>query len=267
MTTIANSLYPPEVVGLIPAAGMAQRLAPIPCSKEIYPIGFACDHAGSNQRPKVACQYLLEAMRQADVRKAYLILRQGKWDIPAYLGDGTIVDMQLAYLMMNLPFGPPYTLDQAFPFVSEVLVAFGFPDILFHNDCAFHRLISHQKVSVADMVLGLFPANQPATVDMVDVDHRGLVREIVVKPSKTSLKYSWCIAVWSPAFTGFLHSYVRAESTKAGELPECTVGSVIQAAIRDGVRVVGLVVSDQPYLDIGTPHGLAEAVSRFGLVG
>ncbi len=29
-----------DVIGLIPAGGQAKRLSPLPCSKELYPIGF-----------------------------------------------------------------------------------------------------------------------------------------------------------------------------------------------------------------------------------
>jgi len=29
-----------EVVGIIPASGRATRIAPLPCSKELYPVGF-----------------------------------------------------------------------------------------------------------------------------------------------------------------------------------------------------------------------------------
>ena len=78
-------------------------------------------------------------MRLADVRKAYIILRKGKWDIPSYLGDGKFLDMRIAYLMMDLPYGPPYTLDQGLPFVKDAFVAFGFPDILFHSDKGFEK--------------------------------------------------------------------------------------------------------------------------------
>ena len=36
----ATLQVPLEVVGLVPAAGMAKRLQPFPCSKEVYPVGF-----------------------------------------------------------------------------------------------------------------------------------------------------------------------------------------------------------------------------------
>ena len=128
-----------ERIGLMPAGGKAARIAPLPCSKELYPIGFRPVDQGHSLRPKVACHYLLEKMRLADVTKAYIILREGKWDIPAYLGDGKMLDMHLAYLMMYLPFGVPYTLDQAYPFVQDAMVTFGFPDIIFQpDDCLLY---------------------------------------------------------------------------------------------------------------------------------
>ena len=99
-----------DIVGLMPAGGQAMRIAPLPCSKELYPIGFRLIAEDGSLRPKVACHYLLEKMQLAGINKVYIILRDGKWDIPAYLGDGTMLDMHLSYLMMRLPFGVPYTI-------------------------------------------------------------------------------------------------------------------------------------------------------------
>jgi glucose-1-phosphate thymidylyltransferase len=253
-----------EVVGLLPAAGHARRLAPLPCSKELYPIGSMLVNGEGERRPKVACHYLLEKMYAAGITKAYIVIREGKWDIPAYLRDGGILKMELAYLMAVLPYGPPYTLDQAYPFVRDAIVAFGFPDILFAGDDAFERLLSYQAKNEADVLLGLFPGDQPQKMDMVDLDEDGRVREIVIKPCQTELRYSWDIALWTPAFTKFLHSHLADSSTAAWPQSELSLGHVIQAAIRAGLRVQGYPVSDEPYLDIGTPEGLARAIKRFG---
>jgi hypothetical protein len=38
---------------------------------------------------------------------------------------------------------------------------------------------------------------------------------------------------------------------------------VIQAAIENGLRVNAIPVSDEPFLDIGTPEGLTLALKRF----
>jgi glucose-1-phosphate thymidylyltransferase len=253
-----------EVVGLLPAAGQATRLAPMPCSKEIYPVGYRLVNGEGERRPKVACHYLLEKMHAAGISKAYIVIREGKWDIPAYLRGGGMLKMDLAYLTADLPFGPPYTLDQAYAFVRNAIVAFGFPDILFAGDYAFKQLLSYQAKNEPDILLGLFPGDQPQKMDMVDLDEDGRVRAIVIKPRHTELRYSWNIALWTPAFTEFLHSHVADSSTAAWPQSELSVGHVIQAAICAGLRVQGFPVSDEPYLDIGTPEGLARAIKRFG---
>ena len=261
-----------EVVGLLPAAGQATRIAPLPCSKELYPIGFRTSAEDGGLRPKVACHYLLESMRLAGITKAFVVLRKGKWDIPAYLGDGSMLDMHLAYLMMGLPFGAPYTLDQAYAFVQHALVAFGFPDIITKPDDAFVRLLERQAETNADVVLGLFVPDQPHKWDMVDLDDEGRIRRIVIKPTQTQLRYAWCIAVWTPAFTHFMHAYLedlqkpgdRADGDHPGpDRRELYVGDVIQAAMRRDMRIEAVRFSDGVCLDIGTPDALVQAVRDY----
>jgi len=113
-----------EVVGLIPAAGQAKRIAPLPMSKELFPIGFQVIDGEQTQRPKVVNHYLLEKFKHAGISKTFIVIREGKWDIPAYFGDGTFVNMQLGYLIMREPFGPPFTLDQAYPFLHNEFSSF-----------------------------------------------------------------------------------------------------------------------------------------------
>lgn len=262
-----------ELIGLIPAAGQATRISPSPCSKEIFPVGFRTDAKTGTLRPKVVSHYLLEKMRLAGVMRAYLILRSGKWDIPAYFGDGSMLDMSLAYLMVGQSFGPPYTLDQAYVFVRDSLVAFGFPDILFTPEDAFAQLIARQKASKADMVLGLFPAHMPQKMDMVEVDKKGRVQSLVIKPPQTTLSFTWIMAVWTPVFTSFLHHYLAVLNQPAGLAPtlipsELTMGHIIQAAVAESLRVDGVTFPKDRYADIGTPEDLSRVfrpVSKFGL--
>jgi glucose-1-phosphate thymidylyltransferase len=249
-----------EVIGLIPAAGQARRISPLPCSKELYPVGFWSSPAERDSRPKVVSHYLLEKMQAAGIAKAYIVLRQGKWDIPAYLGDGELLNMHLAYLMMGLPYGVPYTLDQAYPFVQDHLVAFGFPDILFQPDDAFVRLLAKKAASNADIMLGLFPADSPQQVDMVNLDENDRVRQIVIKPRQTPLRFTWGIAVWTPVFTAFLHEHLATLKGSMAAKPELTMGHVIDAAVSSDLKVEAVIVSNDPYLDIGTPENLLRAI-------
>lgn len=246
------------LVGLVPMAGRATRLTQLPCSKEIYPLHAVTDDEGDGQ-PRAVCEHLLGKMRDAGVNNIYLVLREGKWDIPAYLGDGSRAGVHLAYLMMGLPYGTPYSADQAYPFVSDAIVAFGFPDMLFGPENIFARLLEYRDAMCADVALGLFPADRPQKVDMVETGADGKVKRIVIKPATTDLKCTWGVAVWNPTFTQFMHDYLARHQHSASASPELFVGDIIQAAIQSGLTVRATPVSEQPYLDIGTPDDLERA--------
>ncbi len=260
------------VIGLVPAAGKGKRIAPLPCSKELYPIGFGPIEGKSEPQPKVVSQYLLEKFRKAGITTAYIILREGKWDIPAYFGDGSIVDLNLAYVVITDSCGPPDTLDRAYRFVADKVVAFGFPDILFTPEDVFVQLLRRHHGTNADIVLGLYPAHDHRAMDMVRVEATGRVMELVLKPRQTELHHAWVCAVWGPTFTQFLHDFVPSDEARQcrrqkedpidpqGDLP---VGAVIQAAIRKGLRVEGVTFPTGTYIDIGTPGDLAKALRMY----
>ncbi|QKD84489.1 dTDP-glucose pyrophosphorylase [Thermoleptolyngbya sichuanensis A183] len=246
-----------NVIGLLPAGGQATRLSPLPMSKELYPLGFRTSADGRTV-PKVVSHYLLEKMQRAGIAKAFFILRPGKWDIPAYYGDGALVQMRLGYLTVHVPYGVPYTLDQAYPFLQGATVAIGFPDILFQPENAYAALLERLARGGADVVLGLFPTKNFRKAGMVQFDEIGRVQQIVEKPQQTDLTYMWAIAVWSPRFTEFLHEFA------SGPIPETEVpiGDVIQAGINAGLRVEAEAFPDGSYLDVGTPDDLARAIRQ-----
>lgn len=269
----ASPHVPLEVVGLVPAAGQAKRLQPFPCSKEVFPVGFAVDAKSGLPRPKVAAEYLLDKFKAAGITKAFLVIKAGKWDIPNYFGEGGLVGLSLTYLVIQGSLGPPDTLDRAYPFLGQQRVAFGFPDILFGPDDAYARLIQRQEETGADVVLGLHLIEDPAVWDMVDCDEDGRVHELVMKPVSTALTHGWCCAVWTQAFTEFLHRFLRADDTKrnlerlaskandpGGDL---AVGVVLQAALKAGLLIQSVKFPGARYLDIGTPENLRKAVRQF----
>lgn len=244
-----------DVVGLIPCGGHATRIAPLPCSKELLPVGLRRADDGSS-RPKVVSHFLLEKMRQGGVRKVFFILRSGKWDIPQYYGDGSAIGMDVGYLIMGRPDGPPYTLDQAYPFIRGSRVAFGFPDLLFEPADAYRQAFKRMTATRAAIVLGLYPANKKWTWHTVVTDRRGRVQEVLMNGSKTKSKLGWVFAVWTSKFTEFLHRYLAAPGPNVGVAAELTVGEVIQAALRAGLATQSIVFSHRNYLDIGTPEDL-----------
>jgi len=256
-------MSPAFPIGLVPAAGYARRLGSLPVSKEVFPLGVAPTAGEKGSNVEVPVDSLLEAFRTAGAETAYLVLRKGKWDVPAYLGRGDAYALSLAYVVTPPTPGVPFTIDTALPFVRDAVVLFGFPDIVFEPRDAFVQLRRRLRESNADLVLGLFPARNPAKVDMVDLDAQGDVRALVIKPARTSLTYTWLLAAWTPTFTQFLHEEVQRRREYAPmDDAEVHLGHVISAAIEAELGVTGVVLDGASYTDIGTLDALQSVLRR-----
>jgi glucose-1-phosphate thymidylyltransferase len=194
----------------------------------------------------------------------YVVIRDGKWDIPSYWGDGRRAGLNVAYLMMRSPYGTPFTLNQAYPFIRGCRVAMGFPDILVAPDDVYARLAERLESSGADVVLGLFPAHRPEKVDMVELDGAGRPQRFVIKPKETALTYTWICAIWTPAFTLYLKNVVTEAEPRWRPSDELFVGDVFQMALQDGLAIETVYFPDGTYTDIGTPDELVEVVRRDG---
>ncbi len=265
-----------RIVGLVPAAGQGTRISPLPMSKELFPLGFRSVADKAGPRPKVACHYLLDAMQQGGAQEVFLILRPGKWDIPEFLGDGSDLGLRLAYLTVHVPFGVPFSLNQAYPFLQGAMVVMGFPDILIQPRDAYQRLVRRLHQGQGDVVLGLFPTDQPDKVGVVDFDQTsGKVVGIYEKSNLTHLPYMWAIAAWRPSFSEFLHQFVMDQQrqligdraphglTALPPYTETPIGDVIHAALDAGLQVEAEPFPQGSYLDIGTPDNLITAIRRF----
>jgi glucose-1-phosphate thymidylyltransferase len=244
---------PGDLVGLVPAAGRARRLGPLPCSKEVLPIGVRDTPRGPAVR--VACDSLLESLRLAGAARAVVVLRDDKWDVARYLGPGDAHGVPLAYLCLRDSASLPESLDRARPFVAGARVALGFPDVQLGPPEALARVAALQAQSGADLVLGLFPARRPETTDMVELDAGGRVARIEVRPVVTTLRSCWLLAVWGPTFTDHLHGAVAAAGEAAGE--ELQIGAIVAGALSAGLDVRALEIAGGWHRDVGTPEELA----------
>lgn len=264
----------PAVVGLIPAAGFGSRLGPLPCSKELLPVGLQVREDGGSIRPKVVSEYLLDQMVRAGCNPVFFVLRHGKWDIPAYFGSGTGRATDIGYLLVDEPYGPPFTLGQAAPFVRGAIVAVGFPDMLLHPPDVLADVVRALKATPqADIMLGTLPAQDRSGTDLVRPGGDDRIAALIPKeqaPEWQDSDCTWAVAAWRPRFTGFLvqelarlRAVARAQTD--GVTPEWPVGTVIAAALDAGLDVRRTHFDDAVYLDIGLPERLAQATDFPGV--
>lgn len=243
------------VIGVVPAAGHARRLGNLPCSKELLPLAYRSDG-----RPVTPCGLLLEGMAGSGIDRVLLLIRTGKWDLPAFFATGAdTVGVELAYRVVRETASSPETLAAASPFLGDEVVALGFPDILTHPPDAFSALLRHREETGADVALALFPTSRADKADMVEVDSDGGLRRLWIKAGRRDLPFTWGLAVWTPVFTRLLLEEVDRHRP-AGDR-ELYVGDLIQDAVDRGMRVETLPFPDGLCLDVGTPEDLAQAVA------
>ena len=259
-----------EIIGLIPAGGLAARLGKIPCSKEIYPLMKSKSVNKDGAEINVISEYLINSYRIAGINNIYFILRRGKWDIPAYYSDGKDLGVNISYLIMNLPYGTPFTLDQAYPFTKDKYIALGYPDIMFEPAEAFIKIKEKISETNADIVLGLFPIDNYRSWDMTEFDNNGKIRNLIIKQDRPDLKYGWTIALWNPSFWEFMHDYIQNIISSGGdgkvivegqEPRELYPGDIFVEAIKAGLKVESVIFENGKSLDIGTPEDLGKIIT------
>jgi len=254
-----------KVVGLIPAAGHGTRLAPFPCPKELFPVGYQ-DYGVNGKverRPKVVSQYLFEELVAAGAGQILIIVGDGKHDIMRYYGAGRRFGAHVAYLYQDELRGMPFALDLAYPWLKgDETIVFGMPDTIVEPKDAFVRLLDYHADRGADLTLGLFATDTPWKFGMVGLDADGRVVYNVDKPADSDLKYMWGICCWGARFTELMHSYLQCLPAGAKEV---VLSEVFNEALHQKLEVWGLCFDDGQYLDIGTSAELDAALRRFHL--
>ncbi|MBF0624570.1 MAG: nucleotidyltransferase family protein [Magnetococcales bacterium] len=251
-------------VAIIPAAGKGSRLAPFPCPKELFPVGYQ-DYlvdGVAQQRPKVVSQYLVENLIGAGVKRIFLIVGDDKWDIMRYFGDGTRFGIRIAYLYQERLTGMPGALDLVRPWIDGHTVLFGMPDTIIEPRNAFEYLLEFHRHQNASLTLGLFPTDNPQKGGMVDWDAAGNVLFTVDKPRETHLTHTWGCACWGPDFTRLMGAYLQTNPYRGKEI---VLGDVFNEALRLGMTVKATPFPGGRYLDIGTANELDLAIKTFHL--
>lgn len=204
----------------------------------------------------MAIARLLRRMREAGIGRVVVVIREGKWDIPAYLGDGRELGVALTFVVVRTTNSILETLRAAVPWLGGDLVVLGFPDILYapadHLESAIDALIAH----AADAVLAAVPTDRPEKADILELgaDHR--VIDIAIKPpAAPNPSWTWIGAAWTPVLTRMLLDDPARFATDREPYP----GDLLREAIARGLDIRAVVDRTGRHLDLGTPEDLARA--------
>ncbi len=253
-----------KVIGLIPAAGKGTRIAPLPFSKELFPIGFWENSYREDNKllPKAVSNYLIDQMINATVQNIVMVVSSGKMDLLEYYGSGKNFGISLSYVFDDNLRGMPHSMDLAWHWLQNRTVVFGMPDTIFTPSDVFTQLLARHREVDADVTLGIFETDHPQTLCVADLDEKGRVIYLEDKPKQTSLTAAWGCACWSPRFSDFMHHYLETcyDPDSTGEI---VLADVFKAAMDEGMNVYGVHFGEGEYIDMGTPENLRTTVGRY----
>lgn len=241
-----------EYFGLLPAAGLALRMRPFRYPKELLPVHF--QETGSNEfiRPKLLIEYSLDAFSLADINKIYIVVPDWKPEILRYLGDGGEFNSHISYLYNSKAAGLADALLTGYPWLQDKITCFAMPDTMFSPATAFQDIIEVLNKHNADLVLGVFPTDEPEHFAPVEFDKNGIVLGVEEKPSSPRFNNTYGIAVWNKVFWEFF------ETNSSVLASGVSVTETFHQAAKHGLNVRCVYFADGWYKDVGRINNISK---------
>jgi dTDP-glucose pyrophosphorylase len=233
--------------GLIPAAGTGTRMYPFSRAvpKEMYPI-----------LGKSVIEHSIENLKKGGIDDIFIVVGHQKGALMDYIGDGSIFDVNVAYIHQTQRKGLGHAILQGKnwiqgPFVTLLGDSFIEPKEEINNILKLHE----KKKPIATVLL--FKVDDPIGYGVVKLkdmeDNCGIIEKIKEKPTNEEAKefsvngeyYALCgLYVFEPKIFDYI------EKTDAGVGGEVWIADSIQLALDKGEKVCGMILSGK-YLDIG----------------
>jgi CTP:molybdopterin cytidylyltransferase MocA len=217
------------VIGVVPAAGRAERLQPLAGSKELLAV-----------RGRPVIEHVVERMREAGAQEIRVVTRPDKPDVIAHA----------AGLGVTVILGEPPTSAESVLLAVQGLSAddvamIGFPDTVWTGAPGFDE-VAALLGGGADVALGLFRGRDEAQLRRSDVVVLSgtTVHAVQVKPERPGSGLLWGLAA---ARAGALGGLAGREHP----------GQLFADLAGEG-RVAGVVLAGE-FLDVGTPADLEAA--------
>lgn len=236
------------MIGIIPAAGVGERIQPLGCSKELLPVGSRL--VNDVERPKAVSEYLVERMIAAGAEQICMVISAEKGDIVKYYAERNYA-AEIFYVVQQKPQGLCDAIFRAEPFAHlHERVLIGLPDTIWFPENAYMPALDLED---SDFNLVLFPVSNPAHFDSVTCDDQGYVREVEVKKNNAHSHWIW------GAVTARGESIHRLRLLwEARHRADQYLGDLLNAFIAAGNTVRGRYCGEV-YMDVGTLEGYRTA--------
>ena len=236
------------MIGIIPAAGMGQRIQPLGCSKELLPVGSRI--LEGIERPKAVSEYLVERMVAAGAEQICMVISAEKTDIVRYYAERDYA-AEIFFVLQTEPRGLCDALFRAEPFAryhDRVLI--GLPDTIWFPENAYVPALELEESSVC---LVMFPVTNPSAFDAVVCDDQGYVQQVEVK--KKDARSHW---IWG-GVTARGEAFRRLKLLwEARHRSDEYLGDLLNAFIAAGNSIQGKYAGET-YMDVGTLEGYRAA--------
>ena len=240
------------MIGIIPAAGIGQRIQPLGCSKELLPVGSRL--VDGIERPKAVAEYLVERMIAAGADQICMVISAEKTDLIRYFAERHYA-AEIFYVLQQQPQGLCDALFRAQPFaVHHDRVLIGLPDTIWFPENGYRSALSILE-GASDVGLLLFPVTNPSAFDAVISDEHGYVREVEVKRSSPNSHWVWgAVTSTGEAF----HNLKLLWESRHRQ--DEYLGHLLNAYIAAG-NIVRSTCSGEIYMDVGTLEGYHQALN------
>jgi mannose-1-phosphate guanylyltransferase len=247
ISTIARRVAGEPLRAVVLAAGEGTRLGALTRNrpKPMLPI---------NGKPLL--QHTLEWLRCHNVTEVAINLHHCPEVIVDYLGDGSLLDVQVTYSYEDPVMGTAGAVRKLSMFAGEHPLAIVYGDVLTDLDLTALYAAHNRFISLdprAGVTMGLYHVSNPTEVGLVGMDRDGRITRFVEKPRPEEV------------FTDLANTGVLIiEPDIVGHIPPDTYYDFGQhlfpRLLERGISMYGWVVPDGAYvLDIGTPEKYTQA--------
>jgi bifunctional UDP-N-acetylglucosamine pyrophosphorylase/glucosamine-1-phosphate N-acetyltransferase len=244
-----------QVIGLILAAGKGTRMKPYSnaINKEMSLIG---------NYPVI--DYNVRAVANAGIRRALIVLGEGKWQICEYLRDGAHYGVSLSYVYQDMNGkgkGTAKAIEVAEPWVDEdVMVVYG--DSFFYPFDFFRDQVRFHAEEKADVTLGAYMMRDHKEYGVMRLSGNKVI-DILEKASEEDVEGARIDGVFAVnsgplIFTRKVFDFIRR--TTASPTGEFWITDTIRLMIKEGYEVVNYrIPSGVFWRDIGRMEHRVEA--------